>query len=196
MSDRQLPEGHLSSWDLHVEHDPAPDAGTFTGGGWKLVWHTTEGTNLRTMVRVLRDKNAAPHLVVGRDPSDDHFTAVQMVPFDVAARALEHPSGPDTNRANAIQVEVCEFAKNAADFNDGLMAALAAVACLVEHRVEIPRTAPRAFSSTPDRYTGWGFVRAKGHLGHQHVANQPSNHWDPGRFPVRKLFSLMDKIDH
>jgi hypothetical protein len=41
MDKNWLPEGH--HWGLRIEHRRLPDAGPFTGGGHKLIWHTTEG---------------------------------------------------------------------------------------------------------------------------------------------------------
>jgi hypothetical protein len=64
---------------------------------------------------------------------------------------------------------------------------LANLALLIEHRVDIPRKAPRSFPGT--RYTGSGFVRAQGHIGHCHV---PGNtHTDPGRFASARLLRFM-----
>lgn len=200
-----LPRGHLSSWDLHVEHDRSDTAGagSFTGGGWKLVWHTTESSMsaVDQMVDSLHASNAEPHFVIGDERGRAHFTVVQLLPLHVAGRTLEHPRGtPETNRANCIQVEICGRAKDAHAWDDRVYRSLAALACLIEHRVAIPRKAPRPFTATPShraqRYTGPGFVRARGHVGHEHAANQPSGHWDPGRFRAAKLIRFMRQIDH
>jgi hypothetical protein len=200
-----LTRGHLSSWDLHVEHDRSDTtgAGSFTGGGWKLVWHTTESSMsaVDQMVSSLHDSNAEPHFVIGDEPGRRHFTVVQLLPLTVAGRTLEHPRGtPETNRANCVQVEICGRATDAHVWDDRVYRSLAALACLIEHRVAIPRKAPRAFTATRSRaaarYTGSGFVRARGHVGHEHAANQPSGHWDPGRFRAATLLRFMREIDH
>src|SRR4051812_39156353 len=95
-----LPEGH--HWDLHIEHAQLPDAGAFTSGAPKLIWHTTESPweSVDAMWGVLRDKDAAPHIVIGARKGLDHPVAIQCIPFNRAGRALAHPGGtPETNRA-------------------------------------------------------------------------------------------------
>lgn len=184
-----LPEGHHLG--LHIEHAPSGDGGGFVTGGWKLIWHTTEGDDLRAMQRVLTSKRAEPHVVIGRKGTGrQDFTAVQFIPFTQAARALEHPGGTlDTNNAHAIQVEICGYAKDAAGWGDDMYAALGALTLLIEHRVGIPRSAPRPFTVPAQRFTPRGFINAKGHIGHGHAASQPGGHWDPGKLNTRRLFA-------
>jgi hypothetical protein len=206
MNNAWLPEGHV--WDLHIEHDRAPDdAGQFTGGGWKLVWHVTVSPwqSVDAMVNVLNDKRAQPHFVIGGRKGVEHPVVVQLLPLDVAGRALQHPSGPETNRANAIQVEICAYPDAASaskaghegeypgGWTDWTYKALANLAVLVEHRVNIARRVARSFESEK-RFTGAGFVKTTGHLGHQHV---PQNtHWDPGSsFSGTKLLRYMGRAD-
>jgi hypothetical protein len=102
MDDLWLPEGH--HWDLHIEHDPSEDAGSFTGGGWKLCWHTTESPWLAVdaMVATVQAKRACPHFVIGRRSGLMHPVVVQLIPLDQAGRALQNFSadGFQTNRAN------------------------------------------------------------------------------------------------
>jgi hypothetical protein len=182
MDKAHLPRG--THWGLHITGHPAEDAGAFAGGGHKLLWHTTEGTNIDTMVRVLEEKRAAPHIVV----DFYHSRVVQMIPFNRAARALEHNGGPETNRANCVQVEICDYAKNSQDWTERQYGVLAALAVLIEHRVPIPRHANYRFRH-PVRLGGQQFVDATGHLGHCHVPG--NSHWDPGEFNVARLFRLM-----
>lgn len=192
MSDHALlPAGF--HFGLHIEHELSHDGGDFVDGGWKLIWHTVEGNDLRVAQRTLVQKRAEPHVVIGRAGTGrEAFTAVQMLPFDQSARALEHPDGTlDTNRARCIQVEVCGFARDSQDWNAEVYAALGALAHLIEHRVPIPRKAPRPFTVPAERYSPRGFVNAAGHLGHCHAASQPGGHWDPGKLSTRKLFAAM-----
>lgn len=190
-----LPKGH--HWGLHIEHDPRHMGGEFVGGGWKLVWHTTEGQDLRAMQRVLKDKRAESHLLIGRAGTGrKDFTVIQFIPFTEGSRALQHPAGTlDTNNARCIQVEVCERAANAQDWSDDLFEALGALTALVEHRVPIPRTAPRPFRVPAQRYTQRGFVSAKGHVGHEHAASQPDGHWDPGALPISRVFAATRRAE-
>src|SRR5436190_13636635 len=162
MAEGGLPAGHRGA--VHIEPDPTHDGGDFAGGGWKLGSHTSEGLDLRAMQGVLKSKRAEPHLLIGRKGTGrQDFTVVQFIPFTQASRALEHPPGTmDTNNARCIQVEICEYAKNAADWNQELLDALGALTVLVEHRVAVPRLSPRAFAVPAKRYTQRGFVAAKG----------------------------------
>src|SRR4051812_34946159 len=182
-SDLWLPTG--AHWDLNIEHKPLEDAGEFTGGGHGLVWHTTESEreSVDAMWHVLRAKNAAPHVVIGWREGFRYPVAIQCIPFHRAGRALAHPSGPETNRANAIQVEICGRAAESQDWDDNWYKALANLAGLIGHRVDIPESCPRPFPGT--RYSGPGFFNAKGHVGHCHAAG--NDHVDPGHFRGAKL---------
>ena len=170
-----LPEGH--HWGLKIEHRPLGAAGIFTGGGHKLVWHTTEGTGIDTVWRVLQGKNAAPHFII--DPGGGDAPVYQCIPLNRAGRALEHPAGtPATNTANCIQVEIVGFAKDAAEWGHVIYRDLGALAALIDHRFNI-RRGYRPFTVPAKKVTPAGFVRATGHLGHSHVPN--NSHWDPGK---------------
>lgn len=107
---RWLETGH--HWDIHFERKPAPDdAGAFTGGGWKFLIHITVSPwgAIDSMVNVLNAKRAQPHLVLGGRKGVRHPVCVQLLPFDVAGRALANDPGDgrQTNRARCIQIEIC-----------------------------------------------------------------------------------------
>lgn len=194
MSENWLPVGHLESWNLHIERKELPNAGEFTGGGRKLCWHTTEGTNVDVMWQVLRTKNAAPHFLIGFEPGREHATVVQCVALNRAGRALRHPAGTaETNRANVIQVEIAEFTRNASDWSEKWYRALASLACLIEHRVPIARVSNQSFR-TPRRLSPSGWVMARGHIGHVHCPN--NDHVDPTGLRATHLLNLMDELDH
>lgn len=198
-----LPEGELDSWGLEVlRKQPSGGAGDFAGGGLKTVWHTTEGGNMAGLVRDLRARGAEPHGIL--DPLNGRFT--QLLPFDQAARALKHPSGPETNRANCVQIELIGFAAvdTARRAGASLQRAvpnwgadeyrrIAALALLIEHRHATPRHA-RSFSH-PKRMGGQEFVDFAGHCGHVHVPG--NDHVDPGpAFDWPRLVALMNRLDH
>lgn len=191
MDDLWLPAGH--HWDLHVEHQPSHDAGPFTGGGWKLVWHTTESPWMAvdSMVDVVQGKDACPHFVIGGRKGLEHPVVVQLIPLNRAGRSLAHPSGPETNRANAIQVEICGRAALSQDWSEKDYATLANLATLVMHRVDVPNKAPQDFS-VPHRFTGPGWVAAKGHVGHSMCPG--NDHVDPGRFREGLLVDLISTM--
>lgn len=172
--------------DIKIERSIDGDAGDFTGGGWKLVWHTTESpvVAVDSMVRVLHDKGAEPHFCFGK--RDGRYVAVQMCPLNQAARTLQHPAGtPETNRANAIQVEICGRASESGLWTLDFYESLANLTRLINverresgHRM-VPWDLARSFANDT-RFTGLGFIEAEGHLGHKHAPNQPSGHSDPG----------------
>lgn len=199
-----LPAGAMPSLGLQIEHQQAPeDGGAFLAGCLpKVVLHTTEGLGVDTMARVLLGKRAEPHFLIGRD-GDGPMRVIQFIGMDRAARALEHPGGtPATNGAFCIQIEIAGFARDSHDWDDTLYGGLAALACLIEQCVPVPRKVPRTFSSDgtatrpPRRFSPGEFLRATGYVGHEHVPSQPANHWDPGRLDAtRRLFPLMKHLN-
>lgn len=147
------------------------------------MWHTTESpwVSVDSMFNVLRDKNAAAHFVIGGRAGTRHPVAIQMLPLNEAARTLRHPSGPETNRANCVQVEICGRAAESGDWPRDRYKALANLVRLVNrvqpNSLEVPRTLARRFSNM-NRFTGEQFVNARGHCGHQHAPG--NDHVDPG----------------
>jgi hypothetical protein len=194
-----LPEGKHRT--LHITHvTPAGAPVPFTGGGAKLVWHTTESSpgSVAVVDQVLRAKHAEPHFVIGRGTTG--LEVIQYFPLSVGGRALEHPSGtPETNAANCVQIEVCGYAQDSHSWDGETLDALATLARMIERRTKIPRRRPRRFRSLKDgagqhRFSGWRFVLARGHVGHQHAASQPGGHWDPGALRIREVFRRMDAL--
>jgi hypothetical protein len=185
-----LPEGH--HWDLHIEHAPLESAGPFTGGGEGFVWHTTESDRDKVdlMWQVLRDKRAAPQVLIGMRPVLQHPVVKQCIPFSLAGRALAHPAGtPETNRANKTQVEVCGFTANVPDWGDWWYKALANLFVLISHRRNIPNESPQDFSH-PRRMGGQEWVRSAGHIDH---GMAPGNdHTDIYRLAEGKLMRFID----
>lgn len=183
MSDWWLPEGHF--FDLHIEHRPLEDAGDFTGGGNKWVWHTTESPwdAVDAMYETLKAKRAAPHFVIGLRDGLQHPVVIQMVALNQAGRALGNDSadGHQTNRADCIQTEICGVAANSGDWPTTRYKALANLVRLTNNTVpdsrEVPRELARSFSNTT-RFSDSGFVTASGHCGHMHVPD--NDHVDPG----------------
>lgn len=204
-----LPEGH--HWDLHIEHHPTSDnGGSFTGGGHKLTWHITVSPwgSVDAMVDTLIAKRAEPHLVIGgRHGGDNHPVVVQLLPFNIAARALQHTFAQQTNRANTIQVEICaepdeQTAREhgapmhdvVAHWGDWRYKALANLAGLISHRVDIPTRQARKFTNT-QRFGPQKFVDVAGHCGHMHVPG--NDHTDPTTaFRGAHLMNLIKSAPH
>jgi hypothetical protein len=166
-------------WHPGARRDPYTDAGPFTTGLPKLVWHTTEGTSLP------RYAGSAPHFTL--NPRTGELW--QHIPIDRAAKALRHPAGtPETNKARAIQVELIGFAGTTQDWSDGEYARIASLARWIEPNARVPRKCTVTFtgSNVSPRRLSWSeWMTYTGHLGHQHV---PANdHWDPGRFDIDRI---------
>jgi N-acetyl-anhydromuramyl-L-alanine amidase AmpD len=174
-----LPRGHHLS--LHIERRPLHDAGRFTGGGWKLVWHTTQGSGAEGAFSTVRAERSAPHFII-----DHSGRVIQTVALNRAACALEHNSGPETNLAHAIQVECVGHEAQSGRWSNGYYTHLADLFVLINHRLNlrIPNVSRHSFHGP--RLGGREFVRAQGHLGHLHVPG--NNHTDPGKeFRVHHL---------
>lgn len=153
--------------------------GRFSGGPFRIVHHTTEGSSYAGAKAAYRRARSDPHFTVAGDEIFQH------VDTSVAARALRNSAGGvETNRHSAIQIEVVGFAGRAKD-----VATLNTVARLCrwiesEHGVAQhwpngrPRTAingrdPGGHNRSASTWAGEG-----GHYGHSQV---PENtHWDPG----------------
>lgn len=170
MDEFWLPTGH--HWGLHIAHEAMEDSGPFTGGGHKVIWHTTEGRSSSGALATLKENRDAAHFVI-----DPYGNVAQCIPLNRAARALEHSGGPETNRANCIQIECVGLASETGKWSDSHYAHLAALFCLIDHRFPVRLHAPVSFAH-PHRVSGQEFVSLSGHLGHCHVPG--NSHSDPG----------------
>lgn len=185
-------------FDLKVERSLDSGAGDFTGGGMKMVWHTTESslTSVDAIVDVLHNNGGEPHFVLGKRA--DRFVAVQMVPLNQSAKTLRHPAGtPETNRANCLQVEICGRAAESDNWGLDIYQALANLTRLINterresgHRM-VPWELARSFANDT-RFSPAGFIAAEGHLGHKHAPN--NDHWDPGQFRGALLMDLLHNM--
>jgi hypothetical protein len=180
-----LPTGH--HWGLHiVRHDLSHLTGPLIPtAGDKLIWHTTEGS-FASAASKFQTGADIPHVLI----SPSTGAVIQYLPFDCFSKALEHPSGtPETNRAGCRQVEIAGSAAAAATWPTDYYRRLGALAVLIEHRTGIRRANYHTFKIGARRLTPVGFLRAKGHLGHEHVPN--NSHWDPGAFRFASLVAGM-----
>lgn len=176
-----LPEGHI--WDIHFEkHSIASDL-SFTGGGNKLCWHTTEtpwdwwSAGVEYFTGSARGK--APHFLVGGRAGALHPYVAQFVPLDESSFALQNNTadGFDTNRANVIQVEICGYADSMGDFSH--YRALANLFTLIDHRRHIENWTHADAGSTPQRFSDYTWVMKQGHVGHNMAPD--NDHYDPGK---------------
>lgn len=190
MNDLWLPEGH--HWDLHIRwHKSSNDAGSFTGGGWKFVLHTTEGGTVSSNDDLLHGVNT-PHFLLGKEPGRDHFTLIQFLALNRAGKTLANNTGDgyQTNRARAVQMEVVGATADIPGWSDTMYKRLANVIELVRHRVEIPLRAPDF--SKPRRMGDAEWVDYAGIVGHVHAPD--NDHVDPTRLREGFLLGLLRDI--
>lgn len=173
----------MSSWHpfaTKVVIPTAPQSLSFTGGGRKIVWHTTEGSSIEGAEGAYRAAGVCPHLTL--QVKGLKRTLHQHLSLAVAGSALAHPFGPQTNRANAIQVELVGFAEKS-----GLLRAVD-----YYYIGRLARWIDREYGNgdgrmigyrgvawrKPRRLTGAGWVATSGQVGHMHCPG--NNHRDPG----------------
>lgn len=160
--------------------------GTYTGGPFKGVLHTTEGGTAAGAIGAYRKNNSWPHFTVDRDGM-----VYQHNPIDQASRALKNlAGGAQTNRDSAIQIEVVGRADSPV-WPLVQTAALQLLMRWIEVQTGIKQTGPvfhggGATAVQPFRFTAAQWDAFNGWCGHQHV---PENtHWDPGAIDIKKLF--------
>jgi hypothetical protein len=160
----------MADWHPGAIKQPLGDAGAYTGGAAKLVWHTTEGSSY-----------PGPSIYHGTNP---HFTCdfkrrklYQHAAISRAAKALEHrPGTGETNHDNAVQVELVDFAANSGRWTLGDYRYIAKLARWIEKNHGVKR---KGLSPWSRQRLSWGiWHNFSGHCGHMHV---PANsHVDPG----------------
>lgn len=172
-------------WHPQAQKVPMEHAGTYTGGAWKVLLHSTEGGSAAGAFGAYRAKRSAPHLTVTVERG--RFEIFQHIPFSRAGRALEHPAGiGDTNRNRNIQIEMVGFCGKG--FNDTMYRGMAGLIDWLCGEFNISKRASFGFSNCArqTRRLSWGeWNRYSGVLGHQHVPG--NHHTDPGALNVDKL---------
>lgn len=158
-------------------------AGTYVFGPYRGVLHHTEGDTIGGALATYPRTKAYPHFTV------DEWVVEQHIPLNVAATALEHPSGTvDTNRASCIQIEIVGWTAKAAQMNDALCARLARLMRWIESQTGIQPNyvggGSRMSTDAWKSFHGW--------CGHIHVPN--NHHTDPGAIPTTKLFNVAPQV--
>jgi hypothetical protein len=180
----------LAHWHPRAKRQQLEDAGAFTGGGRKFLVHTTEGPTLEGAFEAVRVKRAAPHFIL--EVKNGRRRLVQYIPLGRAARGLVHVSGPETNRANCIQVEVVGWTDGRLALQHGhpelwvphwaldVYRALHQLMTWTHNNFEVPMHAHHPFIGHPGyrRLSGRQFLNAVGLVGHCHAAG--NDHVDPG----------------
>jgi hypothetical protein len=161
-------------------------AGSYTGGPFKGVLHTTEGTSGPGALAAFTANNSWPHFMV------DYAGKVwQFFDTNVAARALMNlAGGVQTNTDSAIQIEVVGFASQPNNHPQVQMDALRALMRWIEGATGVKPVGPgRAFATAYGqnnlRFTNAQWDSFNGWCGHCHVPE--NDHWDPGAINLDAL---------
>ena len=153
-------------------------SGSYLGGPFKIVHHTTEGSTAAGAMAAYRANRSDPHFTV------DATTIYQHIDTNKAARSLRNDrGGVQTNRDSAIQIEMVAFAGRPKDRQT--LENVARLCRWIEDTYGIPKVWPNGFprparnGRDPGRHNrnrrNWD--DESGHYGHCHV---PENtHWDP-----------------
>ncbi len=162
-------------------------AGSYTGGPYKGVLHTTEGTSASGAISAFRNNNSWPHFLI------DHNGKVwQFLDTGVSARTLRnYSSGPQTNRDSAVQIELTGFAGKPTQHSAAQMAGLKNLMRWIEKNTGVKAVGPgKPFASAYGqnvRFTNTQWDNFNGWCGHCHVPE--NDHWDPGTLDMIYLLS-------
>jgi peptidoglycan hydrolase-like protein with peptidoglycan-binding domain len=147
--------------------------GTYTGGPFKIVHHTTEGS-LESALATYPETGNIPHFTVHKGRILQHLDTAR------SATALRNEDGGvQTNRDSAVQIEVVGFAKQPKD--PETLASVAKLCRWIEETHQVARDWPNGFPTAPGapenrNATTWN--TRSGHYGHCHVPE--NDHDDPG----------------
>lgn len=176
--------------------------GTYVGDDSppRLILHTTEGGSVESNAAVMSGTGNYSHIVA--DPAARR--AAQLVDLDRSATATKNrPGGVQTNRLNAVQVEIVWRAAEIRNLTSDELAWLgtAVVAPICKARGIQPVGPPRPFvgpeagfiarPDAPQRMTYLEWARFNGVCGHQHVPE--NDHWDPGALDIDTVLAAARK---
>jgi hypothetical protein len=157
--------------------------GSYLAGPWRFVFHTIEGEpSADAFRRLAAGHTSPPHLWAM--PSADLL--LQTIPLNRSAYALARPSSTQTNRLQAVQVELWGFAAKMASAPHATLnwladRVLAPVARMVPINLDNVRPPGGEYcygTASPCRMSPEEWARFDGVCGHKDV---PTNsHWDPG----------------
>jgi len=173
-------------WIDGYEQIKGNNAGNFTGGGKKLVIHTTEGRTALGAVAAYKKNNSWPHFTI----SYEEKKQIQHLPLNLAARSLQNDTkdGYDTNRANAIQIEIVGYANETSSWPQSKLDWIAQQFKKIYDNYQFGLSYPE-FRQGTRRFGDKEFVDYSGIVGHAHVPD--NNHWDPGALNVAYIVTQM-----
>jgi N-acetylmuramoyl-L-alanine amidase len=161
-------------------------AGSYTGGPFKGVLHTTEGSSGSGAIGAYKANNSWPHFQV--DPNGKVW---QFVDTNVSARALKNLSGGvQTNTDSVIQIEIVGFAGKPNEHSPAQIDALKALMRWIEANTGVKPKGPgkpfaTAYGQNNLRFSNSEWDAFDGWCGHCHVPE--NDHWDPGAINLGSL---------
>lgn len=166
-------------WMPGVRKLVRPSAGTWAVDcAPKGILHTTEGAGDATST--LDANGDHPHFQV-----EQGGRITQYIPVNRAAKALKHTGSPETNRAHAVQIEVCGFAATTS-WPSAQKTAVRKVMRFIEANAGVERASHVPFvTGSSERLSGSAWIATGGWLGHQHVPQ--NDHYDPGAITIGDL---------
>lgn len=183
---------------FEVAEAPAGDAGDYTGGPPKLVWHTSE-TDPGSLDGIVSELHNKQHTDVYHICADTKLRrVVQVLPLNKAASALMHPDGVETNHDGAVQVCVIGRAHDMPALSADDIAWLG-TAVLAPISRAVPDISLGQLVTFYSDAAGFTLASAdarqrmapavwdafNGQCGHQHVPG--NDHWDPGGLNVAAI---------
>lgn len=167
------------------EHKVRTSAGSFTGGGRKLMFHTTEGVSINGAISALDRNRYWSHFLI----SFEEKRKIQFLEVNQAAKSLDNNpnDGYQTNRANVIQIEIVGYARETQDWSKEKLDWIANICSEIRAAFDFPLTI-----IGDERLSDKAFVDYAGVCGHKNCPD--NNHWDPGKLDVGYIVSKMGGI--
>jgi len=170
------------------------NGGTYTGGPFRGVIHTTEYTWYTPSKTIYYKHYDPPHFTMVMESAGVNF--YQHFPITVAARALENRrGGVETNTRSAIQIEIAWTAADIGNLPEAMIERLWDWMRWVETQTGMQGWNYPQFRGIEakgldgvGRMTNDEWNAFEGWCGHQHV---PENeHWDPGELDMGALMRI------
>ena len=168
----------LAGW----EHKPRTGSGSFTGGGHKLLLHTTEGGTADGAIAALDRNRSWSHFLI----SFEEKRKIQFLETNVAAKSLSNNTadGYQTNRANVVQIEIVGYSRDTANWSKEKLDWIAERIKEIRQVFDFP-----IVTTNKDRMGDKQFVDYAGLCEHR---NAPDNdHWDCGDLDVNYIASKL-----
>ena len=164
---------------------PGNSAGLQTGGGWKILLHTTEGGTANGAIAAYKKNNSWPHFTI----SFEEGRRIQHPEWNQAARSLRNDAdGYDTNRANVVQIEIVGYTRDCGGWSKAKLDFIARTIADIQDAGVKPALVAPDFSN-PVRFSDKAFVEYSGIVGHCHAPD--NTHYDPTGLDVQYIISRL-----